>query len=85
MNSSNPTRPLNFIQQHSPALINAKYETWSTLTLVINGKSREEKKKEFANKLRKKWKNIGYLWTEELQGEPISIDFNSVIFKTLLN
>lgn len=76
---------LDSLQKHSPANINLELETWSTLTLVINGKSRESKKKDFAKELKKKWENIGYLWTDEIVAEPISIDFNSVIFKTLID
>ncbi len=78
------SQTLDFIQKHSPAQIKSTLETWSTLTLVINGKSQERKKQRFANKLRDKWKNIGYLWTEDIEVEPITIDFNSIVFKKLI-
>ena len=76
---------LDFMKRQSPAQINIISETCSTLSLILNGKSGESKKIEFANKLRNKWKNVGYLWTEDIEAEPISIDFNSVIFKTLID
>ncbi len=78
------SQTLDFIKKHSPAQIKSTLETWSTLTLVINKKSQEEKKQKFAKKLRDKWKNIGYLWIEDIESEPITIDFNSVIFKKLI-
>jgi hypothetical protein len=79
------TATLNFIQKHSPAQINFRCATWSTLTLVINGRTKEKKKSEFAEKLRNRWKNFGYLWTEDIEAQPLSTDFNSVIFKTLID
>lgn len=74
---------LDFIQKQTSVKLKARCETWYTLSLFE--RSTEKKKKEFANKLRNKWAKFGYLWTKDIEIEPISIDFNSVIFKTLVN
>lgn len=74
---------LDFIQKQSPALLKIECETWYTLSLIE--KSTDKKKADFADKLRKKWKDIGYLWTDEIKAEPILIDFNSLVFKKLID
>ncbi len=78
------TKTLNFMKSHSPAQINIICLTWTTLPLFSKGKSRDYEKAEFADELRYKWKNVGYLWTDEIKVEPIIIDFNSVVFKKLI-
>ena len=80
---SNRTASLGIWKKQSQIQMKIRYETWSPLELRLGGKFREDKKIGFVKKLRKKWKNFGYLWTDNIEVEPISINFNPTTFKKL--
>lgn len=76
---------LDYIQKRSPAQLKTTLDTWTTVTFFINSQSRESIQTNFAKSLRKKWIDFGYLWIDDIEVEPISIDCDSVIFKILID
>lgn len=76
---------LSLLQKLSPLKLYLDCESWTTLPLHINNKVRESLKTRFGKKLRQKWVKYGYLWLDHINSEPISINFNSIIFKNLVD
>jgi hypothetical protein len=75
---------LPIIQMLSPVEIHLICETMNTLPLKIDNKNAESLNLNFVKNLRKRWKKSGYLWFETIDSDPISIDFNSVIYRKLI-
>jgi hypothetical protein len=75
---------LSLIQRLSPVEIHLICETMNTLPLKIDNKNAESLNLNFVKNLRKRWKKTGYIWIEPITSEPISIDFNSIIYKKLI-
>ncbi len=75
---------LSLIQMLSPVELNLTCQTWSSLPLIIDNKSADSLKVKFAKQLQKKWKKSGYLWFETINSKPVSIDFNSIVYKKLI-
>jgi hypothetical protein len=75
---------LSLIQMLSPVELNLTCQTWSTLPLIIDNKSADSLKLKFAKQLQKKWKKSGYVWFETIDSKPVSIDFNLVVYKKLI-
>jgi hypothetical protein len=80
--TSIPSQNMSLLQTLSPLEIHLDCETWTTLPLLG---ARESAKSDFSGKLRTKWSEHGYLWTEHIDSEPISINFNSLIYKNLVD
>lgn len=83
-----PNRNLSFLKESKDAKLILHCETWSILPILRKDKKKLEKqsvKDEFVQKLREKWSKFGYLYTEHIYSQPISINFNSIIFKTLID
>ncbi len=60
---------LALLQKLSPLELYLDCETWTTLPLIVDGKSGELLKMEFGQKLQNKWKDYGHLWFEQIESE----------------
>ena len=78
-------RSLSSLKELSPIWLILKGETWTMLPLVINNSVNKSEKQKFGQKLKKQWKDVGYLWLEDITSEPIEVNFSSVTYKTSID
>jgi hypothetical protein len=74
-------KSLAFLKDVSPLSLKVRFETWSILPLMIRNKIQVSRQRDFGRKLRSQWKPDGYLWLDETQAEPMTIDLNTAVGK----
>jgi hypothetical protein len=64
------------IKQLPAVWLRATVQVWS---LNLEPKSSEQTELKFGNELQKRWKDVGLLWLDDIQSEPIALDLKTAV------
>lgn len=66
---------LETLQQYSPVWMKINWEVWP---LNVEPWSNDRSKLNFGRTLQRRWKNVGRLWLDVIQSEPIKLDLKGI-------